>query len=74
MIADCRFCKYFIPLDECDGEMLAKVFSLANARGEEPKGYCLRYKRGITYYVGHCKGFERKETEYKTIPLTKWMR
>jgi len=74
VLADCRLCRHFVPLQYCSNKELEEVVSLANARGDKPLGYCRKYRRGVTYYIGKCPGFTGwEEKTYYTVPITKFI-
>ena len=70
--ADCRKCRYFIPLEELSDGQKADVLALASHMGRDPRrvlGYCVKKNLPIVHYTGHCRDFEAKKTGSKQLTL-----
>jgi len=78
-MADCRKCKYFKPLHTLRGKEYIDALETARLRTRKtgvyhaPLGYCTRFKRGITYFSGKCKGYEPLKPS-KLERLTRWLK
>ena len=63
MVADCRRCVYFKPSRVMNQRQAAECVELANVRGQECLGWCMKYRRGVTYYTGPCRGYRTRSLE-----------
>ncbi len=60
-MADCRKCVFFVGRGGMDAEQLEECEILAARRGERCLGWCRRFERPVTHYVGRCWGFRNKK-------------
>ncbi len=62
-MVDCRKCQYYTPTAFLDAltRVNALVWRDRERPGEPLYGYCERYKRGITYLRGSCRGYKPKQ-------------
>lgn len=68
-MADCRKCKYFMPVREFNDSMIEEALIL-NARDRvKVLGYCQLWEKYITYYRGKCRGFTPRSAGYKQKTL-----
>jgi len=63
-LADCRRCRFFIPLGRMDHDSIVRAEKWlqwmqknGKRQGHKILGWCSRYERPVTYYVGRCTGF-----------------
>ena len=72
MIADCRKCEYFIPLDKFEENDMLDLLDEAESmrfHGVDVKGWCCKYHRFVRYYTGKCRGYKPKHKPIKIINL-----
>lgn len=58
-IVDCRGCIYFRFPEELNQELLdwCRQWIERHRPGERLLGYCVLYRRPVTYYKGFCSGY-----------------
>jgi len=63
MKADCRKCVYFRPVDELSYEsrIVLERWVERNRPNEPLLGFCRRFRRPVTYFVGECHGYRPRE-------------
>ncbi len=70
MLADCRKCVYFIPIEKFEEydmlDLLDEAESLKH-HGITILGWCNRFHRFVKYYKGKCRGFARKAIKQHTL-------
>lgn len=57
---DCRACKHFMPLWKLPKELVLEVEREARRYNIRPLGYCLKFRKAVTYFEGYCGGFTPK--------------
>ena len=62
-IADCRLCKRFVPLNQCNPDLRKYLENFARIYNRTVLGWCNARGKPITYYRGHCSAFLPKRRD-----------
>ena len=60
-MADCRMCRFFVPVQELDQATLERAWMMAAKYKYRPGqllGWCKRYRWPVTRYTVSCRGYE----------------
>jgi len=60
--ADCRLCIYFVPVEKLslESRVVLERWVERNRPNEPLLGFCKKFRRPVTYYVGECHGFQKR--------------
>ena len=75
MRANCRNCKYFIPVSKMSNDLKEEclIWIAKHRPSEELLGYCSKFKRPVTYFEGICSGYKPKRKSEGCIELIKFL-
>ena len=75
-MADCRLCRFYVPeiLMSDYLKKWAQQWVSQNRPGSQVLGYCERFGRPVTYYIGSCNGFRPRVKEVRLRSLDEFLK